>query len=185
MAFYACPQLVGGGLAVSSGSSGTGAAGFTVGGSKGLLTDPSDDARDWAYGWLYADGDLVVTATSSADSSRELLCGGSLVANARHNALGGLPWHDQRSKVTSVTFADDMAGLTGVCLDSWLYNLPASALAFSGWENVHATSLSFFLNGSLNLAPLDLTDLDPSGILYWNYALSGMSALTTIYVDAG
>ena len=184
MAFYACPQLVGGGLAVSSGSSGTGAAGFTVGGSKGLLTDPSDDARAWAYGWLYADGELVVTATSSADPSRELLCGGSFVANARHNALGGLPWHDQRSKIASVTFADDMAGLTGVCLDYWLYNLSASTLAFSGWANVHATSLSFFLNGSLNLATLDLTDLDPSGILYWNYALSGMSALTTIYVDS-
>lgn len=184
MAFYACYQLMGGGLAISTGSSGTAAAGFAVGGSKGLLTDPSDDARDWAYGWLYADGDLVVTATSSADSTRELLCGGSLMANARHNALGGLPWHDRRSEIESVTFADDLAGITDLCLDYWFYNLSASTLAFSGRENVHATSLSFFLNGSVNLTELDLTGLDPSGILYWNYALSGMSALTTIYVDA-
>lgn len=185
MAFYSCYQLVGGGLAVSSGSSGTGAAGFAVGGVKGLLTDPGDDARIWAYGWLYADGELVVTAAASPDSSRDLLCGGSFVANARHNAVGGLPWHAKKERITAVTFAEDFASITGVCLDYWLYNLPATAVAFSGWESVHAVSLSFFLNGSVNLVTLDLTGLDPSGILRWDYAFSGMSALTTIYVDAG
>lgn len=108
----------------------------------------------------------MATASSTSDTSRGLLCGGSFVANARHNAVGGLPWHDQRGKITAVSFAEDMTSLSPVCLDYWLYNCSASSIAFSGWENANATSLSFFLNGSVNMTFLDITGLDPSGIAY-------------------
>lgn len=63
--------------------------------------------------------------------------------------------------------------------------MKSKAIAWSGWENVRPVSWEFFLNGSLNLVTLDLRGLDASGFVWWSYAFGGMSALTTIYVDAG
>jgi hypothetical protein len=153
-------------------------------GTSGLLTDSSDDEREWAHGYLYSDGSLVVTKTGSADSSKEVAASGTLCTNACYNGIGAMPWHGLRDTITSVTYASDMADVSGLCMDYWFYNVKSAGIAWSGWSNVHPVSWEFFLNGSLYLTTLDLRGLDASTILRWSYALSGMSALTTIYVDS-
>lgn len=179
--FYGCPKLVGGHLTVAKDTFGKS---YLKTGSGGLLADPADDERTWVWGHLYEDGGLVVTTSGTAEGGREALASGTLCANARYGGLGSMPWHGQRDSISSVTFAADLAGVSGLCMDYWLYNTRATAIAFSGWGNVHPVSWEFFLNGSLNLATLDLRGLDPSTILRWANALAGMTALATILVDA-
>lgn len=183
MAFYSCHRLVGGHLDVAK-DPGSSKAGFSTG-AGGYLVDPADDARRWASGWLYSDGSLVVTRDGAADGSKALAAGGTLCANARHNALGSMPWHGLRDTIASVTFAPDMAGVEALCMDYWFYNCKAASISFSGWGNLMVASMEFCFNGCLNLRELDLRGLVPSGCGRWTNAFAAMSSLTTIYVSDG
>lgn len=80
--------------------------------------------------------------------------------------------------------ASDTADVSELSMGYWFYNSKSSAIAFDGWLNVHPVSIEYLLNGSVNLQTLDLRGLDPSTILRWNYAFSGMSSLTTILASS-
>jgi hypothetical protein len=179
--FYGCRKLVGGHLTVAKDTMGKSA--FTTG-TNGLLVCNTDDQRSWAFAYLYSDGSLVVNRYGVIDASRTVTASGTLCTNARYNGLGSMPWHELRDTITSVTFASDMSGVSGLSMDYWFYNTKSSAIAFDGWSNVHPVSIEYLFNGSVNLQTLDLRGLDPSTILRWNYAFSGMSSLTMILASS-
>ena len=175
--FYDCCKLVGGHLTVATDTAGKSA--FTTG-ANGLLACSADDERSWAFAYLYSDGSLVVNRSGMLDGDRTIAASGTLCTNARYKALGSMPWHGLRDTITSVTFSSDLAGVKGLSMDYWFYNTKSPAIAFDGWSNVHPVSIEFLFNGSVNLETLDLRGLDPSTILRWNYAFSGMSSLRKI-----
>lgn len=175
--FYDCCKLVGGHLTVATDTAGKSA--FTTG-ANGLLACSADDERSWAFAYLYSDGSLVVNRSGMLDGDRTIAASGTLCTNARYKALGSMPWHGLRDTITSVTFASDLASVKGLSMDYWFYNTKSPAIAFDGWSNVHPVSIEFLFNGSVNLETLDLCGLDPSTILRWNYAFSGMSSLRKI-----
>lgn len=175
--FYDCCKLVGGHLTVATDTAGKSA--LTTG-ANGLLACSADDERSWAFAYLYSDGSLVVNRSGMLDGDRTIAASGTLCTNARYKALGSMPWHGLRDTITSVTFSSDLASVKGLSMDYWFYNTKSSAIAFDGWSNVHPVSIEFLFNGSVNLETLDLCGLDPSTILRWNYAFSGMSSLRKI-----
>lgn len=175
--FYDCCKLVGGHLTVATDTAGKSA--FTTG-ANGLLACSADDERSWAFAYLYSDGSPVVKRSGMLDGDRIIAASGMLCTNARYKALGSMPWHGLRDTITSVTFASDLASVKGLSMDYWFYNTKSPAIAFDGWSNVHPVSIEFLFNGSVNLETLDLCGLDPSTILRWNYAFSGMSSLRKI-----
>ena len=68
-------------------------------GAGGVLTDPNDNLRTWFYAHYYADGEGVLTATSTPDPTRELLGSGLICANGKYvgaglHTLGRRHWAD-------------------------------------------------------------------------------------------
>lgn len=180
-AFYGCRYLVGGHLAVARDTMGV--EGFSTG-SGGLLADPADDQRRWANSWLYEDGLLVVTRKGDQDPRHgKTKCTGSVCVNARHEAIGSLPWHEGRDSIRAVTFARDMREAGAVCLDHWFHNCKTGHIEFEGWENLDVRSMAHCFNGCLNLRLVDLCGLDPSRIDDLSYAFGGMRSVEWIVVD--
>jgi hypothetical protein len=181
--FNGCYNLVGGHLTVPTNTS---SYTLLTNASGGVLTDTSTDDGDervWVDGTYYDDGSVYVHGYNSAEGVSEV-ASGKVCANAHYRSSSALPWADYKSSITSIHFGASLDKVSGLVMDYWFYNLKATAVTFEGWQYVHPSSMSYLLNGSLNMTVLDLTGLDASGCAYWNYAFSAMSALTTIYVDS-
>lgn len=103
-----CNRLVGGtdGFVPST----TSGASVCKLGAGGVLTDPNDDRRTWFWAHYYADGEGVLTATSTPDATRELVASGRICAIGKYVGLGFTPWDGvtgptHRQHLTSATFA--------------------------------------------------------------------------------
>ena len=177
---YGCSRLVGGTGYVAPSSAGRAALAL---GSTGVLTDPNNDARTWAWGHLYADGELVITASSTPEASRALTASGRVCTNAHYQAAGCTPWYDSRASVRLATFAADLASGTIASIDYWFYSHTA-LLTVAGWANVRGlASLRYAMNGCSGLITLDLSGFDPSSLSDLFYAFAQCSSLETIYAD--
>lgn len=56
-----------------------------------MLTDPNNDARTWFWAHYYADGEGVLTATSTLDATRELVASERICAIGKYVGLGFTP----------------------------------------------------------------------------------------------
>ena len=178
---YGCSRLVGGTGFVPTSTSGKAALSL---GSSGVLTDPSADSRLWVWGHLYDDGALEVTASSTPDPSRTVLCTGRVCTNAHYTAIAAMPWYEGRASLTSCAFLPDLASVTIASMDYWFYTDTALA-SVTGWANVRGlASARYLFNGCTGLTSLDLTGLDPSALKDYFYMFAGCSNLVTIYVDS-
>ena len=187
MAFYGCYRLVGGALHAceSHGSAGSSAPLSEMClGADGVLTDPGDDQREWAWGHLYEDGGLVVAADSAADGSRELLSSGRFCVNTCYDTSLWTPWRDGDDQVASVSIAGDMGGFALVNCDYWFSGLTALE-SVEGLCNLGglADARCMFMDCSA-LEELDLRGLDNSTLGSVTYLFSYCTALTTILADA-
>lgn len=179
--FYGCNRLVGGTGWVPSSTAGKTAVAL---GSTGALTNPSADSRLWVWGYLYEDGILEISASSLADSAREVLYGGRVCCNAHYTAINAMPWYDGRASLTSCVFKADPASMTMSSLDYWFYGETA-LISVTGWANVRGlASARYLFNACSGIVTLDLRGLDPSALKDYFYMFAGCSALTTIYVDS-
>lgn len=78
--FNSCNRLVGGtGGFVPSTTSGASVCKL---GAGGVLTDPNNDNRTWFWAHFYADGEGVLTASSTPDPTRELVASNRICASA-------------------------------------------------------------------------------------------------------
>ena len=90
----------------------------------------AEDAHDFILqAWaeiFYADGEDVLTATTTPEANRQLLASGRICAIEKYVGLGFTPWDGNpgthRSNLTSVTFASDMASYSALRLDCLLYS---------------------------------------------------------------
>lgn len=175
--FYSCNKLVGG---TGTGCPYSGGATYAKLGDGGLLTNPSADQRTWIYGYLYSDGKLVVQASSGADTSRTLLAGGRLCANAVYQSAGAMPWYDSRSSMRTVTFAADMASVTLLNMCYWFYGMGAIT-SVNGLGNV--SKMRYTFASCTGLTSLDFRGFDPSTLTDLFYCFSGAQNIVTIYAD--
>ena len=186
MMFYGCVRLVGG----ADGACPTNSSGASVCklGSGGVLTDPSADARTWFWAHFYDDGGAVITASSTPDASRTLVASGRICATAKYNALGFTPWDSNtatnRSLLTSVAFASDMAGYAATGLRYMFYNC-SNLAAVSGLSNLaNVGDMEYAFSSCTSLVTLDFRGFDPSSLTDLFYTFAGCTALTTIYADS-
>ena len=178
---YGCSRLVGGSLYVPTSTAGK--AALTLG-SSGVLTDPQNDQRVWAWGHMYGTGELEVTASATADATREVLSSGRVCVNCHYTSISAMPWYEQRASLASCAFLADLASVTVSSMDYWFYTNTA-LMAVTGWANVRGlASARYLFNGCSGLTSLDLTGLDPSALRDWFYTFANCGNLVTILVDA-
>ena len=154
--------------------------------STGVLTHPdgSEDEREWFHCFLYADGELVLTASTAPETGRELVSSGRLCANARYNSVGYQPWYDHRDDVEAVEIAADMAAYDHVNTNYWLYGHQA-VTDVTGMGNLHGVrEMQHTFNSCTGLTEIDLSGLDPSSLEDLAYTFGGCASLVTIWADA-
>ena len=153
-------------------------------GVDGVLTDPAGDQREWFRCFLYADGELVLTAATAPETGRELVSSGRLCANARYNSVGYQPWYDHRHDVETVTIAADMAIYDHVNTNYWLYG-HGEVTEVTGMGNLSGVrEMQHTFNSCDGLTEIDLSGLDPSSLEDLTYTFGGCGSLVTIWVDA-
>ncbi|OUO62047.1 hypothetical protein B5F74_02220 [Collinsella sp. An271] len=180
-AFSLCHRLVGGSGYVCGSFDDEGNLNT---GEEGILTDPDADGRTWVYGHLYADGELVVTASSAPEAGRQLLASGRLCAQAAYRSASAMPWDGYEDDVLLVTIASDVAALEIVSLTWWFYGC-SSLASVQGMGNLGSvTSMDYCFSGCASLETLDLTGFDPGALVDLSHTFNGCSALETILVDA-
>lgn len=154
--------------------------------STGVLTHPggSEDEREWFRCFLYADGELVLTAATAPETGRELVSSGRLCVNARYNSAGYQPWYDHRNDVETVTVAADMATYGHVNTNYWFYGYQSIA-DVTGMGNLHGVrEIQHTFNSCSGLTEIDLSRLDPSSLEDLAYTFGGCRSLVTIWADA-
>lgn len=153
-------------------------------GVDGLLADPADDRRKWFRRFLYADGELVLTAATEPEAGRELVSSGRLCANARYNSVGYQPWYDHRHDVEAVEIAADMSTYDHVNTNYWFYGHGeiASVTGMGNLCGVREMQRTF--NSCEGLTGIDLSGLDPSSLEDLAYTFGGCGSLVTIWADA-
>ena len=184
--FYGCNRLVGGtdGFVPSS----TSGASVCKLGAGGVLTDPNDDERTWFWAHYYADGEGVLTATSTPESGRELRATGRICAIGKYVGLGFTPWDTvtgptHRQHLTSATFAADMATFTYLNLN-YLFYTCTNLASVSGLGNLSGVRSMRFTFASCAVVTMDFRGFDPSTLTDLYYTFSGCSSMTTIYADS-
>lgn len=146
---------------------------------------PANDPRRWLHGFVYADGELVLSRSEIPDERCKLLAQGAHCVNARYNAVGATPQHAVRDKITRMTIRDDVAQFTQVHTNYWFYGMDAIT-SIDGLRNLRgAGEIQHTFNSFSGLAALDLRGFDPSNLTSLYYTFSGCKALETITVDAG
>lgn len=154
--------------------------------STGVLTHPdgSEDEREWFRCFLYADGELVLTAATAPETGRELVSSGRLCANARYNSVGYQPWYDHRDDVEAVEIAADMATYGHVNTNYWFYG-HQSITDVTGMGNLRGVrEMQHTFNSCTGLTEIDLSGLDPSSLEDLAYTFGGCGSLVTIWADA-
>jgi hypothetical protein len=177
---YGCSRLVGGTGYVAGGTAGKSALSL---GSTGVLTNPSQDSREWVWAHLYDTGALEITSTQTPDSGRTLLASGRVCANAHYQMSSAMPWYDYRSSLLTCAFLQDIA-VDVASMDYWFYS-DTALTAVMGWANVNGlASMRYTFNGCTGLTSLSLAGLDPTVLTDFFYAFAGCTNLVTIYADA-
>lgn len=184
--FNGCNRLVGGtdGFVPSS----TSGASVCKPGAGGVLTDPNNDGRHWFYAHYYADGEGVLTATSTPESGRTLLASGRICAEAKYVGLGFTPWDGtvgptHRQYLTSARFASDMSGFSYLNLNYLFYSC-INLASVSGLGNLSGVRSMRFTFASCTVTTMDFRGFDPSTLTDLYYTFSGCSSLTTIFADS-
>lgn len=184
--FNSCNRLVGGtdGF-VPSTTSGASACKL---GAGGVLTDPNDDRRTWFWAHFYADGEGVLTASSTSDPTRELVASGRICAIGKYVGLGFTPWDGvtgptHRQHLTSAAFATDMAGFSYLNFNYLFYSCTNLA-SVNGLGNLSGVHSMRYMFSSCAFTTIDFRGFNPSTLTDLFYTFSGCSRLTTIFADA-
>lgn len=180
--FYNCPALVGGtGLLATTSLH---KEGFSLG-SGGVLTDPDNDVRQWCYGYIYSDGELVISASAAAELGREVLLSRRVCTHVSYLSVLAIGWNDiDKNSVTKVTFANDMASFTEFHCSYWLYgfNNLTEVLGLLNLHNVISLLWMFGMCGSLE--SVDFSGFSPDSLENINYVFYNCSKLETIYAGS-
>ena len=184
--FTGCTRLVGGadGFVPSQ----TSGASVCKLGAGGVLADPNDDRRTWFWAHFYADGEGVLTASSTSDPTRELVASGRICAIGEYVGLGFTPWDGvtgptHRQHLTSATFAAYMAGFSHLNFNYPFYSCTSLA-SVNGQGNLSGVRPMRYMFSSCAFTTIDFRGFDPSTLTDLFYTFSGCSRLTTILADA-
>lgn len=184
--FNSCNRLVGGtdGFVPST----TSGASVCKLGAGSVLTDPNDDRRRWFWGHFYADGEGVLTASATPDPTRELVASNRICAIGKYVGLGftpwdGVTWPTHRQRLTSVTFAADMASFS--YLDrNYLFYSRTNLSSVSGLGNLSGACSMRYTFSSCAFTTIDFRGFDPSTLTDLFYTFSGCNGLMTILADS-
>ena len=156
---------------------------LAIGGDEGVLTNPDDDPREWIWARLYSDMGVEVSV-GDADSSRELTLEQRLCASGSYGSYYAMPWSDVRSSVLSAVIASDMATLATTRCCYWFQGC-SKLTSVTGMGNLpKLVEMDHSFGNCKALTTLDLTGLDPTGLVRVPFAFTGCTRLATITVDS-
>lgn len=157
-----------------------------VGGTDGVLTDPSDDRCTWFWAHFYDDGEGVLTASSTPDPTRELVASNRICAIGKYVGLGFTPWNSvigptYRQHLTSASFAADIATFLYLNLNlNHLFYSCANLASVSGLGSLSGVRSMRYAFSSCAFATIDFRGFDPPTLTDLFYTFSGSLRLTTI-----
>ena len=141
--------------------------------------------REWCYGLVYADGELVVSRMSNPEAGRELLGSGLFFHDARYNAVGAVPWHDLRESIARVTIDESLAFFERGNMNYWFYGM-GKIESVAGLGNLRGIGeMLHTFNSCKGLVELDFRGFDPGSLTKMDYTFGACSNLKTILADAG
>lgn len=148
----------------------------------------TDDRRTWFWAHCYADGEGVLTATSTHDATRELVASGRICAIGKYVGLGFTPWDGvtgptHRQHLTSASFAADMATFSYLNFNYLFYSCTSLA-SVNGLGNLSGVRSMRYMFSSCTFTTIDFRGFDSSTLTDLFYMFSGCSKLTTIFADA-
>ncbi len=154
-----------------------------VGGTDGFVPSTMNGASVCKLG---AGG--VLTASSTPDSTRELVTSNRICAIGKYVGLGFTPWDGvtgptHRQHLTSASFAADMATFSYLNLNYLFYSCTNLA-SVSGLGNLSDVRSRGYTFSSCAFATIDFRGFDPSTLTDLFYTFSGCGRLTTILADA-
>ncbi|MBS6611824.1 MAG: hypothetical protein KH279_00955 [Collinsella intestinalis] len=152
---------------------------------EGVLTDPNRDLREWCYGLVYTDGELVVSRTNNPKAERELLGSGLFIHDARYNAVGAVPWHNLRESIARVTIDESLAFFERGNMNYWFYGM-GKIESVGGLGSLRGIGeMLHTFNSCKGLVELDFRGFDPGSLTKMDYTFGARSNLKTILADAG
>lgn len=179
MMFYGCAKLVGAEGYVPKNTDDHSKLTY-----EGVLTDPNYDLREWCYGLVYADGELVVSRMNNPQAGRELLGSGLFFHDARYNAVGAVPWHDFRESITRVTIDESLSFFASGNMNYWFYGM-GKIESVAGLGNLRGIGeMLHTFNSCKGLTELDFRGFDPGSLAKMDYTFGACSNLKTILADA-
>lgn len=157
-------------------------------GAGGVLTDSNDDRLTWLWAHFYADGEGVLTASSTPDATRELVAFERICAIGKYMGLRFTPWDGvtgpaHREQLTSASFAADMATFSYLN-PNYLFCSCTNLASISGPGNLLDVRPMRYMFSSCAFAMIDFWGFDSSTPAGLFYTFSGCSKLTTIFADA-
>lgn len=180
--FYGCNRLVGGtGTCPTS----TSDAKVCKLGSGGVLTDPANDTRTWVRATLFSDGELVISSGEATANGRDTLAAGRLCPDASYKSVAANPVYDQRSRATSLTFADDLAGRSVHNLGYWFYGFTELTDVRGLYNLTDPWAMEQTFNGCTGLVTLDMTGMSTTNLVDIPFLFAGCKNLKTIYAQSG
>ncbi|NHM14454.1 hypothetical protein [Xiamenia xianingshaonis] len=191
--FGGCMKLVGTDVALVS-EDAAGDALHT--GEHGVVVYKGADKRRFINANLYSGGTLTFTL-SEPTGQYDCISTGRLCAGIAYGAPDAMPYHALRDRVKSVQFKRGICGYADMSLDWWFSGCDAIR-GFTGWENLfhsmylgdvgklvtyRAKSMRHTFDGCA-LSSIDLTGLDPAGLVDIEGCFAGCANLRAIKADA-
>lgn len=155
-------------------------------GENGVLSfDGPTYMLTWTKGYLFDDGEVVITKESPNRPGRTVVASSQICADARYRSILAMPWGRNAKSVKKVTLEKVYESNFGAWnMNYWFYGC-------SELENVGGLApfkfvgeLMHSFNACTKLASVDLRGLSPENLKSLFYTFAGCKALKTILVDA-
>ena len=135
---------------------------------------------------LYSDGSMIFQIGNRPDSGHGTLTKSYTgFDTATYTSGSSVPWYENRSAITNVTFKDEFASVKPVSTAYWFYN-NSSLTTITKLSNLNTSSITsmqcMFYNCKL-LTSLDLSNFNTSSVTKMTNMFSNCSSLTSLNVS--
>lgn len=140
----------------------------------------------WRNGYLYDDGEIVISREQPERPGRTLIASSMICPEARYRSILAMPWGRNEKRVKKLTIESGAQVEDSACsLNYWFYGCSEleSADGLAGLGSFGEMKHAF--NACTKLASVDLRGVSAESLTSLFYTFAGCKALKTILVDAG
>ena len=156
---------------------------FSIMGPARISTVMPLAAGEGLYGYLYSDGEFVITDSAAPEAGRTVTNTYSDIGSTGYTKYSEVPWYNQRTGIKTVTFKAAEAGgkVQPASMAYWFYGCTAlTAVDFNGLDTGLLTSLASTFYNCSSLTAMDLSGWELPALTTYGYMFYGCSSLTNV-----